>query len=472
MVVVVTLSTSDSTGNNFLNYELCTITLTKMGLPEDMPPVMSVTSPGGYDGTLTWTYSGGTWTAITLIGLIPGNYTVTETVPVGYLNPVFIVSGATPVSSTSNSITFSVAAGDEAVISAMNYEAGTITINKTDAFTGDPLEGSTFELWKLLENPGLTKIDTVVLGPGSGGTHTWTDLPWGHYIVKETIAPPGYLLVPPVDVYIGTGEGESLNWILTTEIADLRILGAITLNKSGLDATATAGFTLYDLVGNPIGAEKTVTGNGSITWSDLPWNTYKIVETTTPAGYTPIADITGIAVDSTHLSYSFDKVNTTITVLGSITLNKSGLDTTDTAGFTLYNSSGNAVGEEKTITGNGSVSWSSLLQDIYKIVETTVPAGYDKMDDITGIVVESGNLNHSFDRVNTKTPPATPPTKKTITKKTTTTTTTPGVIEVLGIQELPFTGMNPAIPISGISTIFAGGLMVILSSIRRKFRRK
>jgi hypothetical protein len=347
-----------------------------------------------------------------------------------------------------------------------NPEKGSIELFKTDASTVLALGGSTFELY-LYKWGSWNLIDTQVLGPN--GHYKWDNLPYGLYKIVETIATPGYLLAPPVKV---TVDGETPNVILTEEIADPRIPGAITLNKSGLDATAAAGFTLYDLVGNPIGTEKTVTGNGSITWSGLPWDTYKIVETTTPSGYTPIADITGIVVDSTHLSYSFDKVNTTITVLGSITLNKSGLDTTDTAGFTLYNSSGNAVGEEKTITGNGSVSWSSLLQDIYKIVETTVPAGYDKMDDITGIVVESGNLNHSFDRVNTKTPPATPPTKKTITKKTTTTTTTPGVIEVLGIQELPFTGMNPAIPISGISSIFAGGLMVMLSSIRRKFRRK
>jgi hypothetical protein len=73
------------------------------------------------------------------------------------------------------------------------------------------------------------------------------------------------------------------------------------------------------------------------------------------------------------------------------------------------------------------------------------------MDDITGIVVESGNLRHTFDRTNTKTPP--------------------GELEVLGIQELPFTGMHPAIPISGI-TMILGGAAMFIASIRKKFRRK
>jgi len=38
----------------------------------------------------------------------------------------------------------------------------------------------------------------------------------------------------------------------------------------------------------------------------------------------------------------------------------------------------------------------------------------------------------------------------------------------LGIQELPFTGLNPIIPISGISTIIAGVVLVVISIIRRK----
>ena len=58
--------------------------------------------------------------------------------------------------------------------------------------------------------------------------------------------------------------------------------------------------------------------------------------------------------------------------------------------------------------------------------------------------------------------------KKTVGVSTPTSTG----IEVLGIQELPFTGVNPLIPISGISTILAGGLMVVISTIRKRFGKK
>jgi len=107
---------------------------------------------------------------------------------------------------------------------------------------------------------------------------------------------------------------------------------------------------------------------------------------------------------------------------------------------------------EKKITGNGTVSWDNIPFDTYKIVETTVPGGYNKMSDITGIVVGSSQRNYTFSRTNSKTPPG-------------------GGIEVLGIQELPFTGMHPAIPISGISLIL-GGLAMFIASLKKKFRRK
>ncbi len=165
-----------------------------------------------------------------------------------------------------------------------------------------------------------------------------------------------------------------------------------------------------------------------------------------------MADITGIVVGAAQQNYSFSRVNTKIPVLGSITLNKSGLDSTDVAGFTLYNSSGAAVTGEKTITGNGSVSWTNLPNDTYRIEETTVPAGYTKMADIAGIVVGAAQKNYSFDRTNTNTPPP-PPT-----------------IEVLGISELPFTGMNLFIPIAGLFSIVSGMVLVILSLFRRKKR--
>ncbi len=260
--------------------------------------------------------------------------------------------------------------GDESLTIENTAEKGSIEIFKTDATTGLPLGGSTFELYKW---GSWNLISTVVLG--ADGHYKWEDLPYGLYKVVETIAPTGYLLAPPVEV---TLDSETPNVVLKKEIADPRIPGKVTIIKRD-ESGATldgAGFTLYYKdSGNPVMPERFTSG-GMVTFDGLGWGTYIISETTVPGGFNKAGDV-------------------------EVTIGPSNAE----------------AGVAVTIT-------------------------------------------------NTKTPPPpTPPSPPT-------TTTTGGGIQVLGIQELPFTGMNPVIPISGVSTIFAGGLMVVLSTIRRRFRRK
>jgi hypothetical protein len=110
-----------------------TITLRKTGLPSTITPVMSVTGPGGYNGTLAWTWNSGAnrWDSNTLTGLLPGVYTVAETVADGYPNPVFnIVSGATLIGELGNSMSFSVAADGGAIISVGSVGEATITLRQ------------------------------------------------------------------------------------------------------------------------------------------------------------------------------------------------------------------------------------------------------------------------------------------------------------------------------------------------------
>ena len=128
------------------------------------------------------------------------------------------------------------------------------------------------------------------------------------------------------------------------------------------------------------------------------------------------------------------------------------------AGFTLYNSSGTKVlRAEQMVDSAGRVTFGNLRWGTYLIVETTVPSGYTKAPDKTVKINESNAGSHAaVTMTNTPIPPPPPPTPPE------------GNIEVLGISELPFTGMNPAIPISGISTIIGGMLMFAMSFKRKK----
>src|SRR4030042_2252123 len=178
----------------------------------------------------------------------------------------------------------------------------------------------------------------------------------------------GYSVDYPGTNYLIQILGSDGNILEVLSFTDCHV--TIKLQKSGLDHMASgdyAGFTLYKNDGTAVGSEKKLYGNGYVTWDLSAYGTYWIKETHVPDGYKKMDDI---KVEAKYdQEYCFERTNEKIK--GEITLNKSGLDAGVTAGFTLYNSSGSAVGSEKTVTGSGSVSWTLLPWGTYKIVETT-----------------------------------------------------------------------------------------------------
>jgi len=337
-------------------------------------------------------------------------------------------------------------------------------------FEGTPSSSAEFDIYAKGDVGGTSLGHDSLSGDG---TVDFTNLPPGDYVIVETTTPPGYTTMSNISITIaqdGTVSGLPTSPVENTLEKD----GSITVCK--FDAAtgdpllgSTFQLQMYvcptNQIGNAfavesaaivscdwinVGREVTLDKTNCYTWYELLFGDYRVVEVSAPAGYLTVGPIE-VTIDRENPVGYVEFYDPRIPSRGSITLNKSGLDSTDVAGFTLYDSSNNPVGSEKTVTGNGTVQWTGLPKDTYKIVETTVPSGYSKMADITGIVVESGNLRYSFDRTNTKTPP--------------------GELEVLGIQELPFTGMHPAIPISGI-TMILGGAAMFIASLKKRFRRK
>ena len=158
--------------------------------------------------------------------------------------------------------------------------------------------------------------------------------------------------------------------------------------------------------------------------------------------------------------------------------------------FSVYESvdgSGSPTGDAvATFTSgdDGYADVSGLEWGTYYIVETTAPSGhvgdstvYELTVNGTGVTVislgDEGSLNIPFDVTNTPSPPgppATPPTTPSTTPSAT--VGVAGIIEVAGISELPFTGMNPIIPLSGISIVVIGAALLAASLIRRKRIKK
>jgi uncharacterized repeat protein (TIGR01451 family) len=347
------------------------ITVEKSGLMGSDTAIFSLNGPGGPYTSIELGDGGiDGW-----VDLPYGQYTVTETWGSGNVYTYTTDIGA------GNQQVVDINAGNEnpTVVVTNTPEKGSITICKTDKTNGEPILGSTFELWKESRNQAFVNPNGTGIGAAAfssvgwikigeveltnSNCYTWDDLPYGNYMVRETVAPQGYLLCN--DVYV-TVDGETPNPKLVEEIADPRKPGKIGIRKVDENGDAMVG-----------------------------------------------------------------------------------------AGFTLYNSTGTTVVQgEKFTDAAGNVAFGNLAWGSYLIVETTVPAGYTKVDDVA-VIVNAGNAGTVIN----------------VTIKN-----TPGGgggegLTVLGIQELPFTGMNPAIPISSISMIL-GGLAMFIASLKKRFRRK
>ena len=167
----------------------------------------------------------------------------------------------------------------------------------------------------------------------------------------------------------------------------------IYVEKAGADGPlAGAGFTLYDSDKQPVGDEKTTDQDGKVSFCKLSAGTYTLKETTVPAGY--------LKVDDQEVTVNAESGDVTVKLADElvptycINVEKTGAhgDALVGAGFTLYDGN-EPVGDEKTTGRDGKVSFCKLSAGTYTLKETTVPAGYLKVDDQEVTVnAESGDV--------------------------------------------------------------------------------
>jgi hypothetical protein len=168
--------------------------------------------------------------------------------------------------------------------------------------------------------------------------------------------------------------------------ANISNCGGISIHKTdGTNALAGAGFTLYSGAtpsgtactgGTTVGTCVTNASGDCNFGSNIPWGTYCVAETTTPANYfTANAQSATISPSSNAVTLEFVDVK----MPGALQITKTGTNGAALAGavFTVKDKNDNLVGTSYTTDANGHVCVTGLnVGDTYTVTETAAPANY------------------------------------------------------------------------------------------------
>ncbi|HPQ47127.1 MAG TPA: SpaA isopeptide-forming pilin-related protein [Clostridia bacterium] len=262
----------------------------------------------------------------------------------------------------------------------------TLTVHKTDS-EGNPLEGATFRLLNVNQQPIYKNENQIVATTDSSGDAIFSSLPSWVFYIEEIEPNPGYLI--PEDSILG---GNRLEGTETINFTNSLALTDVTFNKTGADGALLNGgtFTLsgLDYDSNPVSFTASAV-NGIVTFEDIMPNLegtpYTITETAVPDGHTSTS-----ATLLASVTYSESKKSLVVTVTpetlvntpetGTVSFGKTGTggELLDGGSFTLSGTDYND--NPVSITGveamNGVVTFSSIPLGTYSITEVSPPDGY------------------------------------------------------------------------------------------------
>ena len=167
---------------------------------------------------------------------------------------------------------------------------GNITLTKVDAeYPDNKLTGATFEVYQDVNADGLLDENDVLLGAlteGDGGVYSMMNLRYGHYLIKETVAPAGFLL--DEGVYAVFVETNGTTYIVENEAGVGFInnaqVGKIRIEKTSEDGVVE-GFTFKvegtDITGKAFSQEFVTNEDGEILIEGLRIGDYVISEVAT-----------------------------------------------------------------------------------------------------------------------------------------------------------------------------------------------
>ena len=332
-------------------------------------------------------------------GLRPGDYQFVETqAPTGY------DLDDTPITFTIEK------AQTEAVQVTMTNKLtpGGVVLRKTDAKSGESLQGAVFELRdsndQVLQSGLLTD---------AAGKLAVDGLAPGDYQFVETQAPTGYDLDDtPVTFTIEKGQTEAVQVTMTNKPT----VGSVVLNKIDSytgDKLAGAIFELRDNKGNIILEGLETDTNGRLAINDLRPGNYELVETKSPDGYILDDTPTKFSITSGETNQK-QVIKTNKGASGTVRVEKRDSRTNgllQDAKFKLIDSKGNLILENVTTDKYGVATIDGLKEGSYQLVEMDAPTGYLLDDTAISFTVETNSPLLTVTKLNTRNNEPTKPDK-------------------------------------------------------------
>jgi large repetitive protein len=239
-----------------------------------------------------------------------------------------------------------------------NMQFGSISGYKRDQAGGQGLSGWTIRIYN--HSSGTLVAQAVT---GSDGGFSFSGLPWGTYLVNETLQPGWTLVSPAGGNYTLIINDTNLNSI-NKNFTNLQIPGSISgykLNHTGGQGLSGWTIRIYNQSSGTLVAQAVTGSDGGFSFSGLPWGTYIVNETLQP-GWTLVNPAGG---------------NHTVTITGTI-LNVSNRN------FTNMQQIGSISGYKRDESGNGLSGWTITIANRLRGTTTTLTdgSGFFRFDNV------------------------------------------------------------------------------------------
>ncbi len=271
-----------------------------------------------------------------------------------------------------------------------------LTVYKTGA-DGEALPGVTFRLLNADKRPITRNNTEITVTTGNDGKAVFENLPSWVFLVEEIGVPNGYVV--PEDPYF---YGERLEGAQEITVENDLARTNIEFTKTDTNGTPISGgrfqLTGTDFAGTPVEIDSKTNTNGTVRFEGVPVGEYTIKEVSPPSGYRITNEELRVKVEyedpdnRTALEVTFltedgqvedapvlqnERTPRTSDPVGNISILKTDEDGDRLAGaeFTLYDSSGRAVGTAVSNSG-GVAAFNDIAPGSYRIVETNPPEGY------------------------------------------------------------------------------------------------